>query len=61
MKSYDVFMDSFVNVTLPDCVDPESEEGVTLIRKAATEGFVARLRCDDGADFTWQLQHEGGE
>jgi hypothetical protein len=60
MKSYDVFMDSGVNVKLPDCVDPESEEGETLIREAATEGFVAVLRHNYGADFTWQ-QYEGGE
>lgn len=60
MQSYEVFLDSFVTVTLPDGVDPESEKGVSLIRAAATAGYLATLRCDE-VDFIWKPSREGGE
>ena len=61
MKSYDVFMDSFVNVMLPDECDPDTQEGSEMIIDAATVEYMDRLRRNGDVDFRWVRFPEGDE
>lgn len=61
MKSYDVFMDSFVNVMLPDECDPDTQEGSEMIIAAATVEYMDKLRRNGDADFRWVRFPEGDE
>lgn len=57
-RSFDVFMESFVNVVIPEEVDPDSDEGYQIIRKAATEKYLKALDAHL-AEFTWKEYKDG--
>lgn len=59
MKSWDVFMDSFVNVLLPDDVDPETQEGVAVLYELAIEKYRRKLMEPGEISFTWERYEEG--
>jgi hypothetical protein len=61
MKSYDVYMDSFVNVLLPNFVDPETQEGAELLHRIATEKYLAKLHRDGEIHFTWERYEDGDQ
>lgn len=61
MKSYDVYLDTFVNVMIPDEVDPESSEGMEVIRKAAIPKFLERLADEGGVSLNWERYEEGDQ
>jgi hypothetical protein len=58
MKSYDVDMDSFVNVLLPDDCDPNTTEGYAILLEAARDKFMERLRSRD-VTFLWERYEDG--
>lgn len=59
MKSYDVYLDSFVNVLLPDDVDPESDEGMAIIWPLAIEKYQRKLSDEGEVHFTWERYPDG--
>jgi len=59
MKSYDVFLDSFVNVMLPDGVDPCSEEGLDIIWPQAIAKYQQKLATAGEVHFTWRRYPDG--
>jgi hypothetical protein len=59
MKSYDVYMDSFVNVKLPDDVDPSTNEGYRAMHEAAIMAYRARLQTPAEISFNWERYEEG--
>lgn len=61
MKSWDVYMDSFVNVKLPDNVDPSTNEGYRALHDAAIEAYRARLQTPQEVSFDWERFDEGDE
>lgn len=61
MKSYDVFMDTFVNVMLPDDVDPDSEAGIKAIYEAAITKYRVKLQTPAEITLTWERFEEGDE
>jgi hypothetical protein len=58
-QSWDVFLESFVNVLLPDGVTPDDEEGCDLLYRLATEKYLDKLRRDGEVEFTWRRYPEG--
>lgn len=58
VRSFDVFMESFVNVVIPEEVDPDSDEGYQMIREAATEKYLKALDSHL-AEFTWKEYKDG--
>lgn len=61
MKSYDVFMDTFVNVLLPDDVDPDSQAGSDAIYEAAIAKYRERLADPGQVSLNWERYPEGDE
>ena len=61
MKSWDVFLDTFVNVLLPDDVDPETSAGTEAIYEAAIQKFRERLADPGQVSLTWERYEEGDE
>lgn len=61
MKSWDVFMDSFVNVLLPDDADPESQEGMSLLYELALEKYRCKMRDPWEISFTWRRYPENDQ
>lgn len=59
MLSYDVFLDSFVNVTLPEGVDPNSQEGMDIIWPQAIEKYQQKLSVAGEVHFTWKRYPDG--
>lgn len=59
MKSYDVFMDTFVNVMLPAGCDPETHDGMEMLWSLAIAEFQERLRRIDEVTFTWERFPDG--
>lgn len=59
MKSYDVFLDSFVNVMVPDSVDPDTEEGMKILYKLAIEKYTERMKNESELCFTWERYEDG--
>ena len=58
MKSYDVDMDSFVNVLLPDACDPNTADGYDVLYDAARSTFMEMLR-DREVMFSWERYEDG--
>jgi hypothetical protein len=58
MASYDVFINSGVNVTIPDSVDPSTPEGHRILRDAT----LARLRTllDEGGEIDLDYERYDG-
>jgi hypothetical protein len=60
MKSYDVYLDSFVNVSLPDDVDADSNEGARKIYELATAKYLELLASKPPQfDLNWERYEEG--
>jgi hypothetical protein len=59
-KSWDVCIDTFLNVLLPADVDPDTEEGRAQLVAIATQRFIDALRYGD-AVFTWERYPDGDE
>lgn len=60
MKSYDVFLDSFVNVLLPDGLDPnDNAEGTAMLYRLALEKYRERLRDEAACECTWRRYPDG--
>jgi hypothetical protein len=57
MKTWDVFMESFVGVDLPDDVDPATTEGEAVLLEKARNEYVRRIISGE-AEFTWQPYEE---
>lgn len=57
-RSYDVFMESFVNVALPATVDTDSDEGYMLLREAATAKYLDAIN-GSYCEFTWKEYKDG--
>jgi hypothetical protein len=57
-RSYDVFMESFVNVALPATVDTDSDEGYMLLREAAVEKYLEAIH-GSYCEFTWKEYKDG--
>lgn len=53
MKSYDVFMESFVNVEVADDVDPSTDAGRAVLLDAARRLYIDRIVTKQ-AEFTWE-------
>ena len=52
-KQWDVFMESFVCVEIPADVDPSTRGGAEVLRRAATDLYLERLRTNQ-CEFTWE-------
>lgn len=52
-KSYDVFMESFVNVEVGDDIDPSTDAGREVLLDAARRLYVERIVTKQ-AEFTWE-------
>lgn len=61
MKSYDVYLDSFVNVLLPDDVDPDTPEGVAALYEAAIAKYREKLSTPKELTLNWERYEEGDE
>lgn len=61
MKSYDVYLDTFVNVLIPDDVDPNTNEGTEAIYEAAIQKFRERLADPGQISLNWERYEEGDE
>lgn len=61
MKSYDVYLDTFVNVMLPDDVNPDTDEGIEAIYEAAIQKFRERLADPGQISLNWERYEEGDE
>lgn len=60
MKSYDVYMESFVNVLIPDNVDPDSNDGAKVIYELATAKYLALLHEQPPKyDLNWEHYPDG--
>jgi len=60
MKSYDVFLETFVNVLLPDGIDPEDgAEGHEMLVLLALEKYRERLRDEACCECTWRRYPDG--
>lgn len=59
MKSYDVYMDTFVNVMLPDDVDTNSNEGVKALYEAAITKYRERMADLDQISLSWERYEDG--
>lgn len=57
MKSYDVFMESFVNVEVADDVDPSTDAGREALLEAARRLYIDRILTKQ-AEFTWEPFNE---
>jgi hypothetical protein len=58
-KHWDVYLDSFVNIALPDDVDPETDEGYARLHADAVAEYVRRLSCQPcEATLQWELYEE---
>lgn len=53
-KSYDVSIDSVVNVLLPADVNPDSDEGIELIYKLALAKFQKRIADPGEISLDWE-------
>jgi hypothetical protein len=61
-KSYDVFMDAFVNVVLPDGLNPdESQDDLNILYELAMEKYREKMRTPGEISFTWRRYPEGDE
>lgn len=58
MKSWDVYMDSFVNILLPDNVDPDTVSGSEILYHKAIEKFKERLDSED-ISLNWDRYEDG--
>lgn len=61
MKSWDVFMDAFVNVMLPDDLDPDTQEGMEVLYDKAMEKYRRKMKEPGEISFTWRRYEEGDE
>lgn len=61
MKSWDVYLDSFVNVLLPDDVDPETLEGHAALRDAAIAKYMELMSDPSCMSFNWERYEDGDE
>jgi hypothetical protein len=59
MKSWDVFMDAFVNVMLPDDLDPDTQEGMEVLYEKALEKYREKMRKPGEISFTWRRYEDG--
>jgi hypothetical protein len=57
MKTWDVFVESFVGVDLPDDVDPATPAGEAVLLGKAREEYVRRILSGE-TEFTWKLYEE---
>lgn len=57
-RRWDVFIDTFVNVTLPDDVDPNTEAGYRKLHEAAYAHYAALLKTPDYVAFSWEEYKE---
>jgi hypothetical protein len=58
-KHWDVYLDSFVNVALPDDVDPNTDEGRQRLLDAAIAEYVRRLTTQpQEMTMQWELYEE---
>ena len=57
MKTWDVFVESFVGVELPDDVDPNTPEGQSVLLDKARAEYVRRILSGE-TEFTWSLYDE---
>lgn len=53
MKSWDVYMDSFVNIKLPDDVDPGTPLGATMLYEKALAKFAELLSSGQDVTLNW--------
>lgn len=58
MKSWDVFLDSFVNVLLPDDLEPGSEEWLDALWNTAIAKYRQKLSEPGEVTFTWRRYPE---
>lgn len=57
MKTWDVFVESFVGVDLPDDVDPDTAAGQAVLLAKARAEYVRRILSGE-TEFTWRLYDE---
>lgn len=57
MRKWDVFMESFVCIELPDGVDPDLLPGSELLVALATSEYMKRLQAGQ-CEFTWESYEE---
>lgn len=52
-RQWDVLMETFVCVEIPADVDPSTQDGAEVLRRAAIDLYLERLRTNQ-CEFTWE-------